>query len=161
MMNRQVSRRRDTVSRVAVACGGAGLIATAVLQWHIAAHWVALYAQHPMTGYMPEVVAKMPPDFLSSKLSQALAPALVGVVSLIAALAFPSRARVAALSVFAGAWAVTEGSMLVTPGALSSNLGPLAVLVHFILAAIFLAVGAIAGSLLGAGINWLRACHAE
>lgn len=129
----------------------------AVLQWHIAAHWVDLYAQHPMTGYMPEVVAKMPPDFLSSKLSQALAQALVGVVSLIATLAFPARAQVAALSVLAGAWVVTEGSMLVTPGVLSSNLGPLAVLVHFILSAIFLAIGAIAGALPGAGINWLRA----
>ena len=146
---------------VAVACGGAGLMAMTLLQWHIAAHWVDLYAQHPMTGYMPEVVAKMPLDFLSSELSQALALALVGVVSFIATLAFPRRAMVAALSVLAGTWAVTEGSMLATPGALSSNLGPLAVLVHFIFSAIVLAVGAIPGALLGAGINWLRARDTE
>lgn len=156
-MSRQASERRDMVAGVAAACGGAGLLAMAVLQWHMAAHWVDLYAQHPMTGYTSEVVARMPPDFLSSKLSQALAPALVGVVCLIATLAFPGRARVAALSVLAGAWAVTEGLMLATPGAFSSNLGPLAVLVHFILSAIFLAIGAIAGALPGAGINWLRA----
>lgn len=160
-MSRQVSKRRNTVAGVAAACGGAGLLAMALFQWHIAAHWVDLYAQHPMTGYMPEVVAKMPPDFLSSNLSQALAQVLVGILSLIATLAFPARARVATLSVLAGAWAVTEGSMLATPGALSSNLGPLAVLVHFIFSAIFLAVGAIAGALPGAGINWLRARHAE
>ena len=159
-MTRQASPQQDAVASVALACGAAGFIAMAVLQWHIAAHWVDLYAQHPMTGYTLEVVAKMPPDFLSSRLAQALAPALVGVVSLIAVLAFPKRAWVAALSVLAGAWAVTEGSMLFSPGALSSNLGPLAVLVHFIFAAILLGIGAVAGALPGAAINWLRARHA-
>lgn len=156
-MRRQVSEGWNTVAGVAVACGGAGLLAMALLQWHIAAHWVDLYAQHPMTGYMPEVVAQMPPDFLSSELSRAMAQALVGVVSLVATVAFPGRAPVVVLSVLTGAWAVTEGLMLVTPGAFSSNLGPLAVLVHFILSALFLASGAIAGALPGAGINWLRA----
>lgn len=160
-MSRQVNLRQDTVASVSVACGGAGLMAMAVLQWHIAAHWVDLYAQYPMMGYSLEVVTKMPPDFLSSKLSQALVPTLVGIVSLIAALAFPRRMWVAALSVFAGAWAVTEGSMLVTPGAISSNLGPLAVLVHFIIAALFLGIGAITGALPAVAINWLRTRHAS
>lgn len=158
-MSQQANPQRHAVASVTVACGGAGLMAMAVLQWHIAAHWVDLYAQHPMIGYSPEVVAKMSPDFLSSKLSQALAPALVGVISLVAALAFPKRAWVAVFSVFAGAWAVTEGSMLFSQGALSSNLGPLAVVVHFILAALFIGIGAIAGALPGAMVNWLRTRH--
>lgn len=155
-MGRKVIERRDALIRVAAVCGGAGLFAMVVLQWHIVAHWGDLYAQHPMMGHSPEVVAKMPPDFLFSKLSRALASTLVGVVSLIATLVFPGRAPVAALSVLVGAWAVTECSMLATPGVLSSNLGPLAVLVHFIFSAIFLAVGVIPGALLGAGINRLR-----
>lgn len=156
-MNRQVSKRQNTVAGFAVACCVAGLLVMAALQWHIAAYWAGLYAQFPVTGYTPDVVAKMPPDFLMSKLSRALVQALIGIVALIATLLFPGRARVAALSVLAGALTVTEGSMLATPGALSSNLGPLAVLVHFAFSAFYLAVGAFAGALTGAGINWLRA----
>jgi len=156
-MSAQVSERRDMGAGVAAACFGAGLLAMAVLQWHIAERWIDLYSQYPLAGFKSAVVAKMPPDFLMSELSRALAQALVGVVSLIAMLVFPGRALLPAVCVLAGAWTVTEGSILFTPGVLSSNLGPLAPLVHFILSAIYLSVGMIAGALPGAGINWLRA----
>lgn len=130
----------------------------AALQWHIEAQWGTLYAQfpNPSTGYAPAVAARMQPDYLTSALSLWLAPTLVGLVALAATLAFPGRARRAALSVFAGAWIVTEGRMLATPGALSSNLGPLAVLVHFLLSAVLLGGGATLGAALGVVIHRLR-----
>lgn len=157
MIVQRVGEDRDTILGVTLACGGAGVLVMVVLQWHMAVHWVDLYAQYPMEGHKPEVVAKMAPDFLFSELSRMLAQVLVFVFTLIAMLVFPSRWWLAALSVLSGAWLVPQVSMLFTPGTFSSNLGPLAVLVHFILSAIYLGIGMIAGVIPGVGINWLRA----